>query len=319
LLAPTVVGGLVVVAPWLVRNALTFGNPLPSQVIDNALLRRPTDIFAWLDPPTVEAFLGQGLSVIVGNQVGGVLHNLLSVLIVPAFPVGIVGLVALVALRRSPALRSPTALQALLVSGVLTFLVTSLVFPVATLAGTFLHASGPLLVGLAVSAALGGDALMARVSRIRGWPRPNVIVAPIALLALAVSLAGLQVLIAARQASAVGERVRQVALALDSLDEADGAGEEGRPAVLMSDHPMWLADATGQPVIALPDEPPDAVANLAEHFGARWLVVFDEHGRYPDALLNDTAGRCLANRPSQVGPETDPALLFRLDVTCGRS
>jgi hypothetical protein len=225
-----------------------------------------------------------------------------------------------VALRRSPALRRPTALQALLVSGVLTFLVTSLLFPVATLSGTFLHASGPLLVGLAICAALGGDALMARVSQVRGWPRPNVIVAPIALLVLVASLAALQVAVAARQASEVGDRVRQVAIALEQLGEvATTDGTPARPTVLMSDHPMWLADATGQPVIALPDEAPEAVADLAGHFGAAWLVVFDEHGRYPDALLTEGPATCLAARPMQVGPASDPAYLFRLNVACGRS
>jgi hypothetical protein len=315
-----VIGGLVVVGPWLIRNLQTFGSPLPSQVVDNALLRRSTDIFAWLDPPTVEGFLAQGPAVILGNQLAGVVHNLLSVLIVPAFPLGVVGLIAVVALRGSPALRRPTGLQALMVSGMLTFLVTSLVFPVATLSGTFLHAAGPLLVGLAICAALGGDALMVRVSRWRGWPRPNVIVAPIALLALVVSLAALQVAVAARQASEVGDRVRQVAVALDHLGAvATAGGGPARPTVLMSDHPMWLADATGQPVIALPDETPAAVADLARHFGADWLVVFDEHGRYPDALLTGTPDTCLAARPEQVGPAADPAYLFRLNVTCGRS
>ena len=61
------------------------------------------------------------------------------------------GLVTLPWLRRSPALLRPTALVVLLVSGLLTFLATALLFPVATLWGTFLHASGPLLVGLIVA------------------------------------------------------------------------------------------------------------------------------------------------------------------------
>ena len=44
-------------------------------------------------------------------------HQLVSVLVTPAFPVGLLGLVAVVALRRSPALRRPTALALLLLGG----------------------------------------------------------------------------------------------------------------------------------------------------------------------------------------------------------
>jgi hypothetical protein len=321
-LAPVVVGGLAVVGPWLVRQAMTFGSPFPGQVVDNAFLRTGLDIFAWLDRPSLGAFLGQGPAVIIGNQLAALAHNLVNVLAVPAFPVGIAGVVALVALRRSPVLRSPTALQALLVSGVLTFLVTSLVFPVATLSGTFLHASGPVLVGLIVCGALGGDALMARISRLRGWPEPNSVVAPVALVVVAAAMAALEVGVLARQAAGTEFRVRQVAEAIRELDqEASTAGPQvraGRPPVLISDHPMWLSDALSQPVVALPDEDAVAVADLAKHFDAGWLVVFDEHGRYPGALLEGQARRCLAGTPQQIGPSEAPALLFRLDIGCGR-
>ena len=38
--------------------------------------------------------------------------------------------------------------------------------------GTFLHAAGPLLVGLTVAAMLGADAAIARVAATRGWGAP---------------------------------------------------------------------------------------------------------------------------------------------------
>ena len=59
----------------------------------------------------------------------------------------------------------------LLLSGAITFVATALLFPVATLWGTFLHARGPLLVGLIVAAVLGVDAVMTRISLARGWDR----------------------------------------------------------------------------------------------------------------------------------------------------
>ena len=49
---------------------------------------------------------------------------------------------------------------------------TSLVFPVATTWGTFLHAAGPAQVLLVVSALLALDASIAWVGRRQGWTRP---------------------------------------------------------------------------------------------------------------------------------------------------
>jgi hypothetical protein len=102
----------------------------------------------------------------------------------------------------------------LLVSGGIIFLTTALLFPVATRWGTFLHASGPLLIGLTVPAVLGTDALMARVSRMRGWGRTNVSLGPIALVAVAVLLGALQLTFMSRQA---GERQRQMAAVVGSI------------------------------------------------------------------------------------------------------
>ena len=62
--------------------------------------------------------------------------------------------------------------------------------------------------------------------------------------------------------------------------------------MLISDHPIWLADALGQPVIALPDESPADVATLAADFGSSYLVVFDERGDYPAVLLDGPAAAC---------------------------
>ena len=323
-LLPVVVGGLLLVAPWLLRQTIVFGSPVPGQALENAWLVHNEDIFAFLDRPTVAAFMAQGPVAIVSAQLAALWHQLLDVLILPAFPVGLVGLVALLLTRGGPAVRRPTALQALLVSGALTFMVTGLLFPVATLWGTFLHGSGPLLVGLVVCAALGADTLLAWVSNVRHWARPNVLVGPIALLALAVPLAALQVTTLSRQTRAVEARVTAVADELRAIDAATVNAPAFRPAatlppVVISDHPMWLATALGRPVIALPDEPLDTLARLASTFDAPWLVEFDARGRYPDALLDAPPVGCLTAAPRQLGPASAPAWLFRLGPSCRAS
>ncbi len=332
---PVVLGGLVVVVPWLARNALVFGSPFAGQALQNAFLVRNEQIFAYLDPPTLGGFLAQGLPQIVGHQATGILHNLVTVLLVSAFPVGIAGLAALPGLRHSPALRRPTALQALLVSGFMTFLVTGLFFPVATLWGTFLHGSGPLLVGLCVTAMLGTDALVARIGRARHWSRTNAWLAPAALLAVCVPFAGLQVIVIARQTAVLQAQVSDAAVQVRRLlDLAPGPGQgvdarqspigspvpaaeaviEGGPIVI-ADRPIWMADALGVSAIALPDEGPDSILALSRAFNAPILVELDERGRYPEALLGGNQP-CI-REASSFGPLAGgSAWLFRVDAGC---
>ena len=231
----------------------------------------------------------------------------------PPFPAGLIGLVALVGLRRSPALRRPTALVALLISGALTFVSTVLLFPVATLWGTFMHASGPLLVALTIVAALGGDALLARISQLRHWERPNIVIAPVALIAVAGSLALFQVAAVSQQSRDLEARYAALTASIEAA--ADEAGER-IPATLITDHPMWLAGALDRHAVALPDEPVESIVELSGLFSAPWLVVIDERGRYPAALLDEATADCLESDPVQLTGVPEPAWLFRLASGC---
>lgn len=319
LVVPVVAGGLVVVSPWLARNLATFGT-LFGQTIETAFLRTNEQLFAYVERPTASAYLAQGPLAILGDRLDAVVHNLVSVLLLPAMPVGLLGLAAVLVLRRSPALRGPTALQALLLSGLITFLVTSLVFPVATQWGTFLHSSGPLLAGLIVAALLGLDAALARVRRRRAWSRANLWLGPVALLSVVIPFGLLQVSVLSGQAAANSARVAAVAGFLERLPELAGAPRAGDPparrAALISDRPIWLAEALRRPVIALPDEPPRAVGQLGADFGTRLVVLLDERGRYPAAWLTPDGATCLEGPPEPLLGPSDPALLLRIRADC---
>jgi hypothetical protein len=312
-LVPVVVGGLCVVGPWLWRNAVVLGSPLPGQTVQNLLLRRNEDIYAFLDRPDVAAFLAQGPGVLLANVLAAGWDGLFDVLVLPAFPAGLVGLAALLTLRGSAALRQPTALALLLLAGALTFAATTILFPVATRWGTLQHASGTLLVGLVVLAALGGDAALARISALRRWRRPNVILAPIALVSVTVVLGLLQVRITANDSARLGERYAALAT---SLGRAAASGGEALPDVLMTDRPMWLSSSLERSAIALPDEGIEAVLALAGRFDAHWLVIVDGRGRYPAALLDGPERACLAHEPVALETGADPAWLFILDPVC---
>ena len=160
-----VVAGLVFL-PWAVRDWIVFGSPLPGQAAANALSVTGSDIFAWNDPPTLARYLAVGPGRLVQMRIDGFIHNLVSVLLLPGVPIAVIGLLALPWQARDRALR-----PLVLVSAV-TFTVTTLLFPVSTTWGTFLHAAGPVQVLLVIAALLALDAGIARLGAWRGWTRP---------------------------------------------------------------------------------------------------------------------------------------------------
>ena len=114
---------LLVFAPWMLRDWLVFGSPLPGQAAANALSVTGFDIFAWNDPPTLSRYLAVGPARLLEMRVEGFTHNLFSVLVLPGLPISIIGLLALPWQWRGAALRP------LVLVGALTFLVTTAVLP----------------------------------------------------------------------------------------------------------------------------------------------------------------------------------------------
>jgi hypothetical protein len=283
--------------PWAVRDWIVFGNPLPGQALANALSIRGSDVFAWSEEPTLARYLAVGPAGLVGMRVQGVLHNLLNVLLLPGAPVSVLGLAALPWFARSAALR-----PVILVAG-LTFLVTSLLFPVATTWGTFLHAAGPAHVLLIVTALLGLDAAIARVGSLRGWTRP------IAWLGATLTVAGATLFSAALLPSFGGgsrdTAARYVALASEMA--AAGLPLQALGPVI-TDYPIWLAETSGVPGLALPDEPPVAVLDLAAAFpGTRTLIIQGgQHTLWPDVLDAGGPGTECFDEVA-LGTPTDPA------------
>ena len=273
---------MVVFAPWAIRDWAVYGSPLPGQAASNALSVTGFDIFAWQDPPTLSRYLAQGPAALLGMRVDGVVHNLVSVLLLLGVPVSVIGLLALPWQARDRALR-PVVLVA-----ATTFLVTSLVFPVATTWGTFLHAAAPAHV-LLIIAALGAlDAGLARLAARMGWVRPVAWLG--ALLAVGWSaLFSVALLPSAGTASA--DTARTYAVLAQQLAAA-GAPLDGRTPVI-TDFPIWMAEGERVPALALPNEPPSSVAALARHFDARLLVLTGDRGVWPGVLAGgDAASAC---------------------------
>jgi hypothetical protein len=283
---------IVLFAPWMARNWTEFGSPLPSQTATNALSVTGFDIFAWNDPPTLSRYLAVGPARLLEMRVEGISHNLFSVLLLPGMPLALIGLLALPWQGRGLALR-PVLLVA-----AFTFLVTSLLFPVATTWGTFLHAAGPAHVLLVISALLALDAVIARVGVIRGWTKP------VAWLGATLGVAG-SLLFSAVLLPTFGTGSRETAQLYEELGvrmAAAGAPLQAGDPPVIANFPIWMAES--QPVngLALPNEPPADVLDLARTFGARLLVIAaDQHGQWP-AVLDSGAPDAECFEPLELAP-----------------
>jgi hypothetical protein len=300
--APAIVA-LVVFVPWAARDWLVFGSPLPGQTIANALYLHDTDVFAYWNPPSLATYLAAGPGTLASTHLAGIAHDLFGVLLIPAFPVGLVGLLALPWLGRRRALRP------LVLASVFTFLVTSLAFPVATQSGTYLHAAGSVFVLLTVCCVAATDELIVRIGRLRHWTNPVAWLGPAFAIAAVVPLCGVTVTTIARQADDVRNRYE----ALPAAMARAGVPLDGSHPVV-TDNPIWLAEAAHVTAIALPEESPEAVLDLAHHFGARLLIVRGGTDReWPDILnRGGTAARCFQEVPltdnSGVKPDNGSAL-----------
>jgi len=284
---------LVVFAPWAYRNMQEFGSPLPGQAISNALYLTGYDIFAWNDPPTLARHLALGPAGLVQLRLIGLGHNLFNVLTLLGLPISVLGILAL------PWQGRPFALRPLVAISLIMFVVTSLVFPAATQWGTFLHAAGPVQVLIVLSAAFAIDAGMDRLGRRLGWTKQvswvGVVGSVAACLLFSVALL-----------PSFGSGSKTTMARYDELGPRMAAAGHpvDEPGIrLMSNFPIWVAETLRVPTLALPDEPPRDVLDLAAAFpGARYLILSDPEGKHwPADIEADLPGsECFT--PIDLGP-----------------
>jgi 4-amino-4-deoxy-L-arabinose transferase-like glycosyltransferase len=300
---PAVVA-LAIFAPWAIRDWIAFGTPLPGQALANALSVRGTDVFAWSDPPTLSRYLAQGAGRLLEVRIVGAEHNLFEVLLLPGAPLSYIGLVALPWFARLPPLRP------LVLVTVLIFLGTSLVFPVATTWGTFLHAAAATHVLLIVSALLALDAAIAYAHRRRSWTKP------VAWLAPTLTIAG-ALLFSIQLFPSFGAGSRATADSFEALDQQMTTA--GMPLAeigpVITDFPIWLAYTTDGEGLAIPVESPASVLDLARHFpGTRTLILQGGNELWPAAIDAGAPGaECFDE--IDIGLPADPRLAGALRGT----
>jgi hypothetical protein len=303
---------LLFFAPWAYRDYVEFGNPLPGQAISNALYLTGYDLFAWNDPPTLSRHLSLGPAGLVDLRLTGLEHNLINVLMLLGLPVSAVGLIALPWQGRGFAVRP------LLAISLVTFLITSLLFPAATQWGTFLHAAAPVHVLLVLSGILGLDAAVTRLGERLAWTRSVTWVGAVG--SVAVSLMFSAVLL-----PGYGQSSRDTARHFEELGlrmAAIGRPLDRSAGPVISNFPIWMAETQRVSALALPNEPPQDVLDLKDHFdGTRLLVLVGAGGSHwpADVESGQPGSDCFTplDLGTYAGPGPDPlADTTVYDIAC---
>jgi hypothetical protein len=260
----------LIAIPWLVRNYLAFGTPLPTSVVSQAWLTNYVDTFNYLTHPTAGTWLAQPWSVLLDQRIQALARNS-QVLLLGTFPWGVFALPGMWLLRRESSVY-PTCIYALLI-----FVGVAIVFPISAVFGTFYHSFGavvPFLALAAMRAVQRGAQLLRRRGRLAE-------VASASIVAAVLLLGGWQIM---QSLTAVTER--HLAEKQQFEAAADWLAQNAAPTdVVMTTQPYTLNYASGHPCIALPgNEPPDSAWQAAQRYGARYLVVTQRFGLYPEIL-----------------------------------
>ena len=261
---------VLVVGPWLVRNYLTFGTPLPTSIVSQIWLSDYVDNFAYLFQPTPETWLAQTWSVLLDQRSLALAHSG-QVLLLGTFPWGVLALAGLWLLRRELSFFPPT------VYGLLLFFGLAVIFPISSSAGAFYDTFGAVMPFLALAAAYAiyrGWVVLGR------WPKAAtticILVAVVSLLLVGWQIVQTLPTVAERHL-AEGEQFEAMAAWL-SQNATPGD-------IIMTDETYTMNYASGNPCIALPgNEPPDAAWQAARRYGAGYLIVTREFGLYPQIL-----------------------------------
>lgn len=339
LVATPAIVALLVFAPWAYRDWLEFGSPFPGQALTNALSLDGRDIFAWRDQPTLSRYLDAGIGKLLELRWVGTVHNVTQVLLLLGVPLSVLGLLGLPGVwrhwGRAPVGSSPAPhhvhaarslavypLRPLLIFSILTFAVASLVFPVSTTWGTFLHAAGAIHVLLVISALLALDWVIGWVGARRGWSRPVAWLGPAFAIAGCLLFSVRLLPDEGRGAGEAGVRYAELAAALEG--GAAGVVLADEPGPVMTDFPIWFAEATRHHAIGLPNEPPESILDLARSFDppARLLIVgAGNTGLWPAAILDGGPGsECFVPLelpdPAAHPGALDGFLAFRIRIRC---
>jgi hypothetical protein len=274
-------GYLLVMAPWFARNWLVLGAPLGSSGLQTLFLTTYDDMFAYGHSPTLQSYLAWGWGAILRSKAEALLLNLqrlwMENLLIVLLPFSALGMWRL---------RRERVLWPFFLYLPLLFLAMTLAFTFPGTRGGLFHSGGALLPTLFAVAGPGLEAVTRWAARrFRGWHARQ---------AWGVFAAGLVLIAALLSAFALwragvldGDWNRRDRAYAEIGDWLDRQGETG--VVVMVGNAPGFAWHTGQPAVAVPNDPPDTILAVADNYGAGYLLLDGTRPRTTDDLYAGTA------------------------------
>jgi len=279
------------IAPWLLRNLVVSGSPLPSGGVQTLWLTEYNEIFSYQLPLTLERYLEQGVWPILQGKLVAAVRNLGVVFGLEYWliPFAVVGWWRL---------RSWAPLGPALVYGVLLYLAMTLAFTFPSGRGSMLHSGVAMVPWLAITAVAGIEVTVYWVARRLPHWNPPVAFRNFTLIFVAIS-AGLCVYLTFDQARDWHKQV-------DGY-QALAPAVHGEHTVTMTLNPPGWWYITRRPSIQLPSDGPAAAAAAAQRYGATHLLLEPQRARAWEHVTPTS----LAALNFQLETETEGYSLYR--------
>jgi 4-amino-4-deoxy-L-arabinose transferase-like glycosyltransferase len=292
-------GYLLVMLPWFLRNWLAMGTPLAPGGMRVLWLTHYDDLFNYpADTLTSARYFAQGWGAILESKGAACLTNLGTVIgplgNIAAFPFILMGLWKL---RRHPLYSLP------LLYAVVLFALMTLVFTFPGARGGLFHSGAALLPFFSAAALVGLDASVDWVARrLPHWqPEKSRPVFTVLLVTLALGLTGLvfrQRVIGPDWRSPANDKRDSVYADIGQwLSNANSFSD----SVVAVGNPPGFYYFTHHPSIVIPNGGPDDLFAAMRAFGAGWAVL---DANYPAGL-----------KELYAAPESDPRLRLRATFT----
>lgn len=313
-LGALVVGFLLILTPWLVRNYFVIGTPFAPGGTRTLFLLNYDEFFSFdVGRITLQRYLDWG----IGNILGSKFDALGFVLLVLLFGVWQIFLAPFAAVGFWK-LRLQVEMQAALVYMVLLVLAMAFVFTFPATHGSMLHSTTALIAFGAVAVPPGLDAAVAWVAkRRRGWNAGQaqqffgVGVVVIAFLFSVYFFAGGVFLPPSPDATTPLWNLRDSEYT--AIDRELAARNVPKDVPVVTVDPPSFINETGRRSIYLPTESIDAIFEAAHQFGARYLVLqFDRPVTMRDLYAGNAAVDGLAPLLTTQDALGRPVTLFEI-------
>jgi len=257
-----ILGYLLIMGPWFLRNASVIGTPLSPAGTKTLWLRTYDDLFCYGCDLSLRSYLAWGWSEIMRSKLWAAGVNLERFLaedcLVFLLPFVLIGLYRL---RRRP----PFTLS--LIYLFLIYCLHSLAFTFPGPRGGFFHASAPALPFLFAAAIVGLDAAVGWVARWRHWNRRQAqAVFATAAVVGAVALSGY---------AAAGKLPawRDTDAAYRDAGAWLGAHDVPDDTVIMVGNPPGFWYHTHRPTVVVPNGDVEALLAAADQYGVRYVLL----------------------------------------------